>query len=377
MERKIRGRFRCKQMAKDMVRRIILPVFYGLFFYRRVDPDLIVFADGHHDSIPYSMQRLSAHLEADGKAIDHFYHDFSQMTWPSLAWHLIQFMYLYAAAGTVVISDYFLPVAACKKKKKTVVVQLWHSGGLLKKFAYDAKDDIPSDNGKNIFRNYSWITVSAPACVPVLAEAMRLPEEQFYPTGISRTDHYYDAKYLDGCRNSFYQKYPDAAGKKIVLWAPTFRGNAANPYVCGIDDILQLEEALPEDYVLIVKLHPHLKIEEQWRVWDLPTEQLLPITDLLITDYSSIVFDYVLFERPFVLFAPDLEQYQKERGFYIDYYSLPGRHVGDGKNLLAAVCRLTTPEEQMALRQCREYHMKCCDGQATHRIAQMIEERRM
>ena len=352
---------------------IILPFFYFLFSFRPVRKSRVVFADSHNNTMPFSMKYLHQELERSGNyEIINFLHCFNTKSVIKSLLISIKFMWIYASAGTVIICDYFLPVASCRKKQATTVVQLWHSGGLLKKFAYDAPDDIPPSYLGDVFANYDYITISAPACRPILARAMRMPEEKFLTTGISRTDVYFASAFLQSCRADFYKKYPQAQGKHIVLWAPTFRGNAANPFLCGEESILQLQAQLPEEYFLIYSLHPHLKHISIVQDCGIQTERLLPVTDLLITDYSSVLFDYLLFEKPFILFAPDWQEYSQRRGFYIDYTSLPGQVVTDGTQLLTAVCTAAQKFDSAAVSKARQYHMEYCDGKATNAILQFI-----
>ncbi len=73
---------------------------------------------------------------------------------------------------------------------------------------------------------------------------------------------------------------------------------------------------------MICKVHPYIDRKSHLSDCPIPTERLLPVTDLMITDYSSVVFDYLIFKKTFVLFAPDLKEYQEKRGFYVEYASL-------------------------------------------------------
>ena len=66
------------------------------------------------------------------------------------------FMQVYAQAEYVFINSYFLPVSSCRKRKETTVVQLWHSGGLMKKMGYDTTEDIPKYYKGNPTANYDW-----------------------------------------------------------------------------------------------------------------------------------------------------------------------------------------------------------------------------
>ena len=99
----------------------------------------------HNDKIPFSMEQIYNTLVAKGYSPIVMCKDIAKMSYPQLLKFLKGFMKEYAAAGYVYICSYFLPVSSCKKRKETKVIQLWHSGGLLKKMGYDTKDDIPRD----------------------------------------------------------------------------------------------------------------------------------------------------------------------------------------------------------------------------------------
>ena len=116
---------------------------------------------------------------------------------------------------------------------------------------------------------------------------MRLPASCIKPLGVSRTDLFFDEKWAENCRTDFYRQYPEACGKKIVLWAPTFRGNAGRPELIRLD-LWKLQAALGEDYLVLAKLHPHMYAsaglsEKQLSfLCPIPTEQLYPVADILI-----------------------------------------------------------------------------------------------
>lgn len=382
-------RFQVKQLIKQAVQSIVLPVCYGLFRFRKADPDLVVFADAHHDSRPAAMELLYQRLKKDGsfKICEH-YQDYGSCGAAAVARHSIHFMKLYARAGFVVICDNFLPAASCRKRKETKVIQLWHACGCYKKFGYDASDDIPRHyHGANVYRNADLVTVSGDACVKPFASAMRLAESCVQPLGVSRTDLYHSKKWTERCRKQFFEKYPEAAGKKIVLWAPTFRGNAGNPENISVD-LTRLQESLGGDYQVLARPHPHMlrgmresgvnanmsALEEF--ICPIPTEELYPVTDVLVADYSSLVYEYMLFGKPVVLYCPDLASYRSGRGFYMDITEIPGEIVteADEKLLAEAVRHAYVQEPEHA--QFLDCYMGACDGQATKRIVQWIQDHR-
>ncbi len=368
-------KFIAKQYLKMGVQNIFLPLVYRWYKRGPADQNLVVFADAHHREAPFSMRcMLEAVKKTDMRVITVF-SDYGADSFGESLRQMIRFMKVYARAGFVVICDNFLPAASCKKRPETKVIQLWHACGALKKFGYDAKDDIPAYYRGNVQKNCDLVTVSSAFCVPCFAGAMGLPRERVLPLGVSRTDLYYREDFLRAARERFCRRYPKAAGKKVLLWAPTFRGNAARPQVCGEQAVDALAERLGDAWYVIKSLHPHLMRPKE-RTRALPAEELLASADLLITDYSSILFDYLIFRKPLVRFAPDLEEYRRQRGFYMDYAALPGTLVTEEDGLYDAVCREMEDFTAQKADQSFRVYMDACDGRATERILQWMEQKR-
>lgn len=367
-------KFAVRQWLKILLQNVILPCVYGFWnqAYRKTEPDLIIFADSHHDTLPYSMQRIHEALAQKGYTLTDEIYNFATMSQVKSALISIRFMKYYARAKFVFICDNFLPVVSCRKNPRTKVIQLWHCCGLLKKMGYDTPEDIPENYKGEVYRNYDLMTVSAPACVAPLTKAMHLPEGILQPLGVSRTDVYFDERWIESCRESFYQKYPMARGKKIVLWAPTFRGNAADPYQVGTEAILELEQQLGDGYYVIRKVHPHIDAKQHLSNCDIVTEEVFPVTDLLITDYSTVMHEFLFFGKPYVLFAPDLEEYQQKRGFYVEYETLSPYIATEEAELGTMVWRALQDGDPAWIAKNRAFHACACDGRSTERILQTL-----
>lgn len=363
-----------RQYVKMAIQNLLLPLVYRVRRPKQIEQGLVVFADAHHDSVPPSMEPLVRELKRRGtKKIVEIYDDYQHISFVRLFFRMIHFMNYYARAEYVVICDNFLPVASCKKRSETTVIQLWHGCGAFKKFGYDTQGDIPSFYKGNVYRNYDIVTVSAPGCAPHFQSAMRLPKGVFLPLGVCRTDKYFKKSYQQACRKRFFQMHPDAKGKKAVLWAPTFRGYPSDPKLEQYADILKMREQLPDNIFVIIKVHPHLTKKYPYDNSSLTTDELLPVTDLLITDYSSIIFEYSIYQKPMLFYAPDMEEYGVERGFYLDYRKLPGRIVTMQEELAGEVVRALAAadgetEDAMTEAFYREY-MSACDGSVTKRMA--------
>lgn len=364
-------KFVCKQYMKMGVQSLFLPLVYRCCRRKSVVENKVIFADAHHRELPFSMRALYEELgKTDAKIVTIFSDYGKDSFWQNLK-NMVLFMKEYANAEYVILCDNFLPAASCKKRPETKVIQLWHACGALKKFGRDASEDVPGYYKGNVMKNCDYVTVSSSFCVPYFASAMGLPRERMLPVGISRTDLYYRREYEEEMRCRFCKYYPDAAGKKVVLWTPTFRGNAAQARVCGQEDIERLEKRLGEEWYVIKSLHPHLLSEKDKKLI-MTSEELLPVADVLITDYSSILFDFLLFRKPVVRFAPDLSEYEAARGFYMDYRKLPGALVTDGNDLYEAVLQEYEHCDREAIKRTVEDYLDACDGHATERILGLI-----
>ena len=366
---------RLKQEAKFILHRFVLPLVYNRYRSQPTVKGRVVFADSNTDTLPESMrlvyERLSEREDIDIKLC---LCDLRKAGLRQKLSFITGFMKEYTRAEYVFICNYFLPVTSCRKKKDTKVIQLWHSCGLLKKFAYDTPDDISPYYRGNVNRNISMITVSSPAVKAVFESAYRLEgihRKMVRAVGVSRTDVFFDKAYLDRCRDRLFERYPQFQGKKIALYAPTFRGTAAQARLVGEEHIKALQKKLGDDWAVIMKPHPHIKGAQT--NCDIPTPELFSAADVLISDYSSLIFEYALLRKPFVLFMPDYDEYVKSRGFYVDPADFPCEMIKDGEELADSVLRAYGREAGEDYEQFLRYHMSACDGHATDRILRVVK----
>ena len=377
-------KFLLKQYIKMFAQTAVLPLWYRICCRQPVQPGLVVFADAHHNERPVSMRFLYEKLmeRPEKLCIHETYLDYQRSSPGAVIRHMFDFMKWYARADCVIICDNFLPAASCRKRKETRVIQLWHACGALKKFGYDTTDDIPKQYRGNVFRNIDLVTVSAPKCVDPFASAMRLAEGCAQPLGVCRTDVFFQEDWKERCRKEFYGLYPQAAGKKIVLWAPTFRGNPGSLGLPGLN-LQQLQRQLGEEWLVLSRVHPHMHADYQDTDCKLPTDRLFPVIDVLIADYSSLIYEYLLFEKPLVLYVPDLDHYRSRRGFYYDYSEIPGRQVKEEGGLSQAIKQEYSLYHQQDAEKkrtllCRKRegflndYMSSCDGHATQRVIEYI-----
>ncbi len=298
--------------------------------------------------------------------------------------------HLAAGAEIIILEDFYPQIHALALRKETKLIQLWHACGAFKMFGL-------SDIGKvkNLrqdtqnHRSYSYAFVSGSRMVPFYSEAFGIAERQVLPLGVPRTDIFFDEDHKQRVCQRMYEKYPQLEGKKAVLFAPTFRGSGNKDayYPWEYFDVNRMMETLPEDSILILKNHPFVKERPvydtiyQDRVLDMSGAEnindILFLTSLLITDYSSCIFEAALLEIPMLFYVFDLEDYIRTRDFYFDFASfVPGKKAETWEALLEETEKQmeerTEPQESM--RTFCSYFMDAVNGDSTRRIVEFIQK---
>lgn len=291
-----------------------------------------------------------------------------------------------ASARVFIVDDYFFPMYVIRPRPGTIRVQVWHGCGALKKMGYStAETAFGRDEAFNarfrIHSNYDVILVSSMAVAPYYAEAFRQPLDRFTSRlGIPRTDVLLEPG-RQARAEAVRDRYP-VEGRRVILYAPTFRGDrgdrATQPSYL---DLRELRAVLGDDHVVLVRAHPFVR--DAVRIGpelagfaidasgDPDINELMLIADVFVTDYSSALFEFALLERPICLFAPDLARYEADRGLYIDYRRvLPGPVFDTTRDLAEHIRRGAFDLE--AVRRVRDWAFDVADGQATARFVDEV-----
>ncbi len=290
-----------------------------------------------------------------------------------------------ATAKAAFITDACQITSCVNLRKETRLIQIWHACGAFKKFGFSTALLKFGDSEKRMlkypyYKNISYITVSSPDIVWAYEEAMnsRTFGSKVVPVGVSRTDLFFDKEFLNSAKERVYEAFPNARDKKVILYAPTFRGKVRSART-GMVDIERFYKELGDEYVLIIKHHPYVKnpplIDEIYSDFavDLSKtsdiEDLLCAADICISDYSSLVFEYSLFERPLIFFAYDIESYNDWRGFYYDYDELtPGPVFTTDEEIIEYIKNIDKRFDKRKIIDFRDKFMSACDGNSTSRI---------
>ena len=315
-------------------------------------------------------------------------HDLVVMLKPGLTerWGTLERLQLaraLASADVIVLDDSFPPLNWVNLRPGVRIIQLWHAAGAFKTVGY-SRVGLPDPNVR-VHKSYTAAIVSSEFDVPFYAEAFGIPEERVIPTGIPRMDRFFDetsrAEGLAAARAAF----PQIEGRMTILFAPTYRGDTIREASFDFDrlDYEALHALCVErDAVVIIKMHPFVLepvgVPEALRdrlidgsTTPIDVNDLLFAVDLLITDYSSIVFEYSTLGRPMLFFAYDLEEYIATRDFYVPFESfVPGRIVRTFPELLDAIRRDDYQLEKVAAFA--ETHFAYHDAGSTDRVIDQL-----
>ena len=290
-----------------------------------------------------------------------------------------------ARADAIVLDDY-QPVIYRLGTTDTRILQLWHAWGAFKTVGYSR---VGKPGGLSpwarVHKNYTHAIVSSVSEVAYYAEAFGIPESRVYPTGIPRMDRFWDPDRAAASRAATHAAYPATVGRRVILFAPTFRGNGAKTATYDLDqlDLSALHALCVErDAVFVIRMHPFVRMPLAIpdgladRIIDGSTSTIdindvLFATDLLITDYSSVVYEFSTMDRPMLFFAYDLDEYVASRDFYVRYEDfVPGRIVRTFPDLLEAIRHEDYGTERLAAF--RATNLDHFDGQATDRVIDLI-----
>jgi teichoic acid glycerol-phosphate primase len=282
--------------------------------------------------------------------------DFSSIQSKVIPFSLVNFsayikgIYHLATSRIVMVDNYFGFLAVTDFKENVECIQLWHAAGALKKFGLmdpsaKRRTSRAQERFKKVYSKFSYVTVGSEKMAAIFKESFGLTNTNILRTGMPRTDFFFNQESIAACEASLFEQYPALKKRKVIMYAPTYRDDELDKPKIALD-IERLYRELGQEYVLFLRLHPAVS-------WDLANvypnfvidvthhkniNPLLLVTDILITDYSSIPFEYSLLNRPIIFFTYDLEDYQRKRGVPDEYLkSLPGPMVRDTKAIIKAI----------------------------------------
>ena len=381
-----------KPKIKFILYKFLYPQIYKYYSRKTIKNNKIVFVEPQHFELDNNLIIIYDKLKQNNKnnIYIHILNPYSITYFQKIKRELKLIKNI--SDSKIIFTDDTCPsIGTCKLRKETKMIQTWHGCGAFKKFGWSTADLIFGASREEQLkypphRNYAFVTVSAPEVVKHFAEAMRLENEidKVLPIGVSRTDVFFDKDFIKKAYEKVYDTVPRAKNKKILLYAPTFRGRVANAKTSNALNIELLYYHLKDEYVILIKHHPLVKkrpaIKEEFKDFVIDITDLLTIEDLICTsdvciaDYSSLVFEYSLFERPMIFFAYDMDNFLDWRGFYYKYEDfVPGPIVKNNIELLEAIKDIDNFDKQKVI-DFKNKFMSACDGHSTERILEKVNE---
>ena len=249
-------------------------------------------------------------------------------------------IYHLATAKYVFVDNYAGVLSVIQFRKEVKCIQLWHAAGAIKQFGWsDPETDGRSTRAKvrfqQVYDRFQYIPVGSRQMAEIFSEAFQVGMSHFLYTGVPQTDFYFDEGLKAAGLKNVLANYPSIKGKKVVLYAPTYRKDELQRMAVEFDIQLFLE-SLNDDYVLLVRLHPSVhaeaKVPDHPRIIlasDYPhINELLLASDILVSDYSSIPVEYSMLGKKMIFFTYDIEEYNRTQGiWHINELFFPGPMV--------------------------------------------------
>src|SRR5690625_513252 len=301
--------------------------------------------------------------------------------------------YYYLAKAKVWVNNQNFPTYI-KKRPETIYIQTWH-GTPLKKMLHDienvqGRSDDYVERVSGAISNWDYLVSPSRYATNAFRSAFRF-NGNIIETGYPRNDIFYKNK-KDELAIEIKNNLCFPLDKKIILYAPTFRDNKTNKknkfqFEMNLD-LSQMKERLGDDYILLIRTHVvvgnKLNIDSSLGefVMDVSNysdiQDLLLITDILVTDYSSVMFDFANTKRPMLFYTYDFETYRDEvRGFYMDFENeAPGPLLRTTEELVDGINNIRAIQNNYENKY-EAFYQKYCgleDGFATKRVVDMLLE---
>lgn len=362
---------------------IFILLKYGMrfiyFFMKLFTPvrNKAVFLSRQSDAPSENFQRIAEELQQRDPSIKcEFYCKRGLKSEMGLSYMLLMLRQMLALAGAkiCITESYCIPISVLKHKKSLRIIQIWHSMVAIKKFGWQTLD-MPEGSSFDVARimqmhyGYDYIVVGSEYMRDFFAEAMNTPKEKILPLGMPIADRILNSENADTLRADFIKQYPQADGKKIVLYVPTMRRD----YAVDCAELVKIFDY--EHCALVIKLHPldsRTVIHNSRAILnpDISTEDAILLSDAVISDYSGAAAEAALLDKPVYFFAPDVEKYGGECGLNLNPLKVfPNVSFADADKLIDAVCG--NRAEKSDIMHVRELLCGGCDGHSTERIANL------
>lgn len=360
---------------KSIILTVILYCFYPFTFLSRVNKKRITLISLEHDNLSKDFkllyEQLSGMKQYELRALLFKFE-------PNLLGNIrygiacIRQLFIIQKSRLVIIDYNNFVISNFPHRKQVKVLEIWHATGALKQFGNYVKRDYE-------IKNYDYVIANSDFYKHIYAKAFNVSEQNVLVTGIPNNDKNFDPRFFEATRQRLIAKYPILANKKVLTYAPTFRGRISTSFKEAKIDLERVHRHLGESYVIIYKVHPLIsdsRYENNPNVIFIEDEfvsSIFCVTDILITDYSAIAIDWMTFDKPIISYAPDLKKYATKPGLTIDYKNeFPGPISVNEDELIASIKICADDRYRKKREAFRQKTYKYLDGKSTDRVISVI-----
>lgn len=290
------------------------------------------------------------------------------------------YSFFHLATSKYIITNYSMIIRPPIRKNQ-IYVNTWHGGGAYKKVGL-VKNTIEQKRTNITFnllaKETTYLISSCLIQTEVHKKTMRLNNEQILNIGFPRNDIFFRdySKYSKIIKD--YYNIP--IENKIILYAPTYRGVAGNfseNATLNITQVLStLKNKFNSDFICLYRGHYYIhdqKLDNTINASDYPDmQELLCAADVLITDYSSSIWDFSFTKKPCFLYTPDLEQYKNERDFYTDISKWGFTYSKNTLELIKNIESFDQNEYNKKIEEAHKFFGSYEDGKASERFIEKI-----
>lgn len=299
--------------------------------------------------------------------------------------HTISFFY-HCITSKIIIFNNMLPSYLVKRKNQ-IYMQTWHGGGAYKKIDVvfkNVKSYFRKKRVSNILENIDYVISSCKKFTSVFKDDTRIINAEYLEIGLPRNDIFFDAEKMEKSKVKVNKNYDIDDCYKTVVYAPTLR--YAKNYSTDIDTVLllkNLEKKFGNKFFLLLRVHPHthdkvFNTDTSNRCIDVSNysdmQELLCTADILITDYSSCMWDYSFTYKPCFIFATDIETYKQEHDFHTPISEWPFPIATNNEELAENILRFDHDEY---IKKVKKHHHDLGsfeNGHATERVVKLIND---
>lgn len=287
----------------------------------------------------------------------------------------LSFFYQCLTAKVLITNDgfpIFLP-----KRKKQILINTWHGGGAYKKV--DPKSKMQKAKYTLLYKDTDFFISSNNIFTHVMSKALGIDEKNFLNIGMPRNDIFFNKLQMINAAGKV-KKQLNLKDETVILFAPTWRDDGREIIENLTDEniLKAFEKRFNNNVRVLIRAHYHTKNIQSKNLLDVSSypdmQELLCAADILITDYSSCMWDFSLMYKPCFIYATDIDQYKQERDFYTPMSEWPFPIAANNEELVSNIINF---DEAKYIEKVKQHHKALGsyeDGHSCEKVCKLIAD---